>query len=74
MKTPRVITPKKKAFFGISAVLFSGILMLGLNLILPTVAVFPLMALTEGDFAKFAKILHYPQQTLYLLSFFINNL
>ncbi len=49
MNQPSTITSKKRARFCISVVLFSGILMLGLNFILPTVVVTPMMTLLGGD-------------------------
>ncbi len=52
MKLPKIDNPQKRARFCISAVLFSGILMLGLNLLLPTVGAFPLLFLTGGDLAQ----------------------
>lgn len=67
MKAQKVITPQKRARFCISVVLFAGVLMLGLNLLLSTVGVLPLMFLTDGDLAQNELLWMLFEMTVYFL-------
>lgn len=67
MKALKVITPQKRARFCVSVVLFAGILMMGLNLLLSTVGVFPLMILADNDLAQNELLWMLFEMTVYFL-------